>query len=122
MHALMAATAGGNMPTIRPTGETLGATIEGLDLSKPLSDENRALIFRALGDYAVLCFPHQTLDAAALRDFSRRFGTLQVNVSGLFQEPGIPEVMILSNMVENGKPVGLADAGQEWHTDMSYNA
>ncbi len=29
--------------------------------------------------------------------------------------------MILSNIVENGKPIGLADAGQGWHTDMSYS-
>src|SRR6478609_1526952 len=29
--------------------------------------------------------------------------------------------MILSNIVENGRPIGLADAGQDWHTDMSYN-
>ena len=28
--------------------------------------------------------------------------------------------MILSNIIENGKPIGLADAGQDWHTDMSY--
>jgi len=29
--------------------------------------------------------------------------------------------MILSNIVENGRPIGLADAGQSWHTDMSYS-
>jgi len=110
------------MPTIKPSGETLGATIQGFDLSQALTDEERALIFRSLGNYGVLCFPRQTLDAAALKAFSRCFGTLQVNVSGLFQEPGYPEVMILSNIVENEKPIGLADAGQEWHTDMSYNS
>src|SRR5262249_44223909 len=54
------------------------------------------------------------------RDFSARFGELEVHVSNVYQEPGIPEVMILSNVVENGKPIGLADAGQDWHTDMSY--
>jgi taurine dioxygenase len=30
--------------------------------------------------------------------------------------------MILSNIVENGQPIGLADAGQSWHTDMSYSS
>ena len=29
--------------------------------------------------------------------------------------------MILSNIVEDGKPIGLADAGQDWHTDMSFS-
>jgi taurine dioxygenase len=53
--------------------------------------------------------------------FSRQFGELEVHVSGAFQEPGHPEMMILSNIVENRRPVGLADAGQDWHTDMSFS-
>src|SRR5205814_7704782 len=54
--------------------------------------------------------------------FAARFGELEINVaSGAYQEPGHPEVMILSNIVENGRPIGLADAGQGWHTDMSYS-
>lgn len=110
------------MPTIKPSGETLGATVEGLDLSKPLSEKNRALIFRSLGMYGVLRFPKQSLNATSLKTFSRRFGTLEIHVANLFQEPGNPEVMILSNIVENGKPIGLADAGQGWHTDMSYSS
>jgi hypothetical protein len=27
---------------------------------------------------------------------------------------------VLSNVIENGKPIGNADAGRTWHTDMSY--
>ena len=44
-----------------------------------------------------------------------------MHVSGAFQEPGHPEMMILSNIVADGKPIGLADAGQDWHTDMSFS-
>jgi taurine dioxygenase len=29
--------------------------------------------------------------------------------------------MILSNISKDGKPIGLADAGQGWHTDLSYS-
>ena len=110
------------MPTIRASGKILGATVEGLDLSKPLSEKNRALVFRSLGTYGVLHFPKQSLNAISLKTFSRRFGTLEIHVANIFQEPGNPEVMILSNIVENGKPIGLADAGQGWHTDMSYSS
>jgi taurine dioxygenase len=39
----------------------------------------------------------------------------------MYQEPGHPEVMILSNKKVDGKPIGLGDAGQDWHTDMSYS-
>lgn len=76
---------------------------------------------QALGQHGVVCFPDQTLEAAALKAFAARFGSLEINVAGGFQEPGHPEVMILSNIVEDGRQIGLADAGQGWHTDMSYS-
>jgi len=106
---------------IVPGGQILGATVEGLDLSRPLADDALERVTRALGERGVLRFPRQNLDAKSLRDFSARFGELEINVANAFQEPGIPEVMILSNIVEDGRPIGLADAGQDWHTDMSYS-
>src|ERR1700722_8775613 len=110
------------MLDITPTGETLGATIEGVDLNRELDDPAFGAILRALGRYGVLHFPHQTLDPARQMAFSARFGSLEINVAGAFQEPGHPEIMILSNMTEpNGRPIGARDAGQDWHTDMSYS-
>ncbi|ANN75726.1 TauD/TfdA dioxygenase family protein [Bordetella flabilis] len=103
------------------SGAALGATIEGIDLALPLSQEDYRGIEQALGRYGVVCFPRQTLDAADLKRFAQTFGTLEVNVANLYHEPDMPEVMILSNIVENGKPIGLSDAGQDWHTDMSYS-
>src|SRR5437870_405365 len=109
------------MVKIIPTGETLGATIEGVDLARPLDKAQFAEILAAFGRYGVLRFPKQQLDAAQLKAFSARFGSLEINVAGAYQEPGHPEVMILSNIVENGRPIGARDAGQDWHTDMSYS-
>ena len=109
------------MIDIVPTGEPLGATVKGLDLNRPLADDEFRAVLAALGEYGVLRFPGQTLAARALRDFAARFGELEVNVANAFQEPGLPEIMILSNIRENGKPIGFADAGQSWHTDMSYS-
>ena len=109
------------MYKVEPSGETLGCSIRGMDLSKPFGKPELGFVLQALADYGVVCFPKQSLDPAAQVAFSREFGELEVHVSGVFQEPGHPEVMILSNIVENGKPVGLADAGQDWHTDMSFS-
>ncbi len=103
------------------SGQSLGATIEGLDLAKPLSKEEVEAVLRVLGRHGVVRFPRQKLTGRQLADFSARFGKLEINVANAYQEPGIPEVMILSNIVENGGPIGLADAGQDWHTDMSYS-
>jgi taurine dioxygenase len=107
---------------VTDSGQILGATVEGLDLSQALPDAAFDLLVRSLGQYGVLRFPRQQLSAVDLKRFSERFGRLEINVANAYQEPGFPEVMILSNIVENGKPIGLADAGQDWHTDMSYSS
>jgi taurine dioxygenase len=104
-----------------PSGYSLGARVDNIDLSRPLSHDQYKTIERLLGQYGVLCFSKQTLTSEQLKNFSSTFGTLEVNVANIYQEPGFPEVMILSNKKVDGKPLGLADAGQDWHTDMSYS-
>jgi taurine dioxygenase len=107
---------------IMPSGQTLGARIEGIDLGEPLSDSDFRTLLRALGQYGVLCFPRQTFDTPAFAGFARRFGDLEVNVANQFHEPDFPEIMVLSNQMRpDGKPMGVNDAGQGWHTDMSYS-
>ena len=107
--------------TILPSQSSLGATIAGMDLAQPISQGDFKQILRALGEYGVLCFPQQRLDTTQFVHFGRLFGELEINVANHFHEPSFPQVMVLSNVTQNGKPVGLADAGQGWHTDMSYS-
>src|SRR5262245_35882031 len=109
------------MTTIEPTGDILGATVRGIDLSTPLGEGDFAALLQGLGEHGVLHFPAQRLQAVELRDFSRRFGRIQATLTGRHHEPGMAEVGILSNVIENGEPIGITDAGQDWHTDMSYN-
>ena len=104
---------------IEPVDAILGATVTGVDLEQPLSDADLASLLRALGEYGVLCFPRQLIEAQALRDFSARFGALQMISSK--SDVNVPEVSILSNVLESGRLIGTPDAGQDWHTDMTYN-
>jgi taurine dioxygenase len=107
---------------ITPNNAGLGARVTGVDLTQPLSAEGFRTLLRALGEHGVLCFPGQDLQAPHLSGFAGRFGQLEVNVANLFHAPGHPEIMILSNRRDAaGKPIGLSDAGQGWHTDMSYS-
>ena len=108
------------MLTFEPLNPVLGAEVRGADLAQPLNPADFAAVLRALGEHGVLCFRGQSINAQNLRDFSARFGGLQIGVSGM-HEPGFPEISVLSNVKENGKLIGLPDAGQDWHTDMSYN-
>jgi taurine dioxygenase len=107
---------------IIPSGQTLGARIEGVSLGAPLPDPDFRAVLRALGRYGVLCFPGQTFGVAEFAAFARQFGELEINVANLYHEPDFPEIMILSNMKDSeGKQRGVNDAGQGWHTDMSYS-
>ena len=102
------------------TGAPLGAEVVGLDLSLPLGTADIARLHRAHLDYHVLVFRDQHITPAQQVDFSRHFGALQIHVLRNFQLPGQPEVLVISNIQQDGKPVGLGDAGHFWHSDLSY--
>jgi taurine dioxygenase len=105
---------------IRPFDAPCGAEVIGLDLSRPLSDADFARIHRAHLDHHVLVLRELAITPEQQVAFSRRFGPLQVHVLNQFQLAGHPEVLVISNIKEGGKPIGLGDAGAYWHSDLSY--
>ena len=98
----------------------LGAEVIGLDLGAPLADDDFARIHRAHLDHHVLVFRNQRITPQQQIAFSRRFGPLQIHVLHQFLLENHPEILIVSNIVENGQPIGLGDAGHYWHSDLSY--
>lgn len=107
-----------------PTGAALGADVEGIDLSRPLVASTFAAISQAWADHLVLRFRRQRLGDADLVRFSGRFGDLDhcpPNELGRLHIPETPEITVISNVVEDGRPIGsLGNAEARWHTDMSY--
>jgi taurine dioxygenase len=106
-----------------PSGRALGAEIQGVDL-RNIVDGEFALINAAWLDHSVLLFRRQELSDADLVAFSRRFGDLDwapVQETGRRFVEGYPEIYVVSNVMENGVPIGSLGAGEAtWHTDMSY--
>jgi len=101
----------------------LGGEIIGLDLSEPLSDATFAAVHEAFLASQVLVFRGQEkLTPAQHIDFSRRFGDLQIHVLKEFHHPEHPEILVVSNAIEDGLKIGLGDAGRYWHSDLSYVA
>ncbi|KAI3590640.1 Alpha-ketoglutarate-dependent taurine dioxygenase [Cupriavidus sp. U2] len=105
---------------IRPLNAALGAEVIGLDLDRPLSAEDFRRIHRAHLDHHVVVFRDQRITPAQQIAFSRRFGPLQIHVLHQFQLADHPEILIVSNVLKDGKPIGLGDAGHFWHSDLSY--
>ena len=108
------------MICVRKSSSCMGADIDGLDLSQPLSDATFNEVRDALHRYHVLAIRGQKLQPASLIEFSRRFGPPEPHVLDQFHHPEVSDILMLSNVVRDGKPVGLADGGTYWHSDYSY--
>jgi taurine dioxygenase len=105
---------------IGPVAEVLGARIEDVDLRRPPDAATFASIEAALHDHGFVVFPRQRLAPRELVAFARLWGPPEPHVIDTFHHPDDPNILILSNVVRDGKPVGLADAGSYFHTDYSY--
>ncbi|KDD04821.1 putative taurine dioxygenase [Bordetella bronchiseptica MBORD681] len=106
--------------TVRPLNDALGAEIVGIDLARALSAADFARVRRAHLDHHLVVFRDQRITPRQHIDFSRRFGRLMIHVLHQFHLAHNPEILVVSNIVENGAPVGLGDAGKYWHSDISY--
>jgi taurine dioxygenase len=110
---------------VRPTGAALGADIEGVDLAGALAPETVAAVKQGWDDHLVLRFRGQSLSDDDLMRFSRQFGELDwAPIAASNDAPeGREYIMVVSNVVENGQPIGQLGAYEAiWHTDMSYVA
>ena len=109
------------MLRIEPTDGVLGATVHGIDATQPIREPDFTRILLGLGRYGVLRFPDQRLDMGDLRRFSERFGEIQgPSAAPEVAKETYAHVGTLSNLKQDGQYIGLPDAGQDWHTDMSY--
>lgn len=103
--------------------QPLGAEVRGVDL-RNLTNESFAALQQALLDRLVVVVRGQPLSDADLLAFGKRFGELEPPGMSIIGKPYIdeyPDILVISNVVENGVPQGNLGAGEAiWHTDMSY--
>ncbi|RFP78776.1 TauD/TfdA family dioxygenase [Hydrogenophaga borbori] len=105
---------------VQPLSARFGAEVRDLDLSRDVDDEAFGAIHRLFVESKLLCFKNQNLSAAAQLAFSSRFGPLEVHVLSQYNHPEHPEIFRLSNRVVDGKPMGIADGGSYWHSDLAF--
>ena len=112
------------MISIRNLDGTLGAEVAGVDVSKPVPQTDIDAIENTWRERLVVVFHDQSLSDPQLIAFSRNFGELDPPGPNPFGQPFLkdhPELNVISNVVENGKPIGnLGDGEAVWHADMTY--
>ena len=118
---------------IRPLHPVIGGEVSGVDLTKPLSREDVAVIEAGMDRYAVLVFHDQPFNDEQQMDFAKNFGTPEVPKGASVTKPedyrlktGLADV---SNLDKNGAPRARDDRQRLfglgnclWHSDSSFRA
>jgi taurine dioxygenase len=99
---------------VRKSTPTIGAEILGIDLSRPLGNQQFQEVHDALMDHLVIFFRGQKLSVEQHMDFGRRFGKLHMHPASPDVVPNHPEVLIIKTD-ENSKYI----PGEDWHSDVS---
>jgi taurine dioxygenase len=107
-----------------PTGAALGATIEGFDPGHFTEDE-MAAVRAALLDHLVIRIRATSITDAEFEKFAQKFGVLKPSPNFTRSRPvylaDAPNVTIISNVTEDGKPIGEHGDGElHWHTDLAF--
>jgi len=101
--------------------ENFGAEVRGIDMSGDLDSETVAKLHRIWAENGVILFRDQALEEADVVAFSRLFGELEIHVREEYLSKDHPELLIISNVKENGEPIGiLSDHEVGWHHDQIY--
>jgi taurine dioxygenase len=110
--------------SIRNLDAPLGAEIGGVNLAEPLTRADASAIEAAWKKQLVIVARGECLSDPQLLMFTRQFGELDPPGPNPYGEPfnkQFPEINVISNVVENGKPIGNLGAGEAvWHADMTY--
>lgn len=108
---------------IEPLHPKYGCEITGISVEQAASDAFFPAIYEAFLSYQIIVFRDVEVPPAAQVALARKFGDVQVHVMNQYHGyDEHPEIYVLSNVDENGKPNGRhPDKGTlYWHTDGSW--
>ena len=104
---------------ISQLSDAIGAEISGVDLGNvdPGTFERIRNVFH---EHQILLFRNQDITIKDHITFSRNFGPLEVHISKDSLHKDHEEILLVSNVKEKGKYIGVENAGDSWHSDLSY--
>lgn len=115
----------GSGPRVTALAPALGAEVTGLDLGAGVTPEAVTTVLESLHRHGVIVVRDQHLTPQEQLDFMARLGPIKKSSysrANAFCVPGYPDMMVISNVVENGRNIGLMDAGAMWHADGTHMA
>jgi taurine dioxygenase len=106
--------------TALPLSDFLGAEIRGLDLARPVDTPTREELLDLFWRHKVIVIRDQEVDPDGFIRFAELFGAIEPFFISAYNLPSHPQIYVLSNVRENGKPIGRDGAGTHWHSDSTF--
>jgi len=103
-----------------PITDAIGTEVRGVDVTEDLSARDFDRIYQAWIDTTILLFRGQRMTQAQHVAFTRRFGELVSYTRAEFNEDAHPDILVLSNITQDGRLIGSPVSGRVWHTDGHY--
>jgi taurine dioxygenase len=101
----------------RPLQGTFGAEVVGVAPTLEMDDETFRQVEAAWYRHSILLFRELKMSPKQHVAFTQRFGPLHIMQPLEMNLPDHPEVFVVSNAVQMGKPIGLKRAGEGFHSD-----
>lgn len=99
--------------TITPLGPYIGAQVSGLDVSRPLSDNQFEQLYHAVLRHQVVFLREQAITPQQQRALALRFGDLHIHPVYPHAE-GVEEIIVLDTHNDNPPD------NDNWHTDVTF--
>jgi alpha-ketoglutarate-dependent taurine dioxygenase len=103
-----------------PLTDSIGTEVRGVDVTGDITPATFDRIYEAWIDSTILLFRDQCLSPQHQSTFTRRFGEVAGYTRSQFSHEQNPEILVLSNIVQDGKGIGSPESGRVWHTDGHY--
>lgn len=100
----------------------IGAEIIGLDVRSLTSESPELAIIREViyRNKVIALRGQHDLTTEEYVAFTRKLGRPQIYFQPQYHHPDFPEIFVSSNVLENGKKIGVSGTGKYWHTDCAF--
>ena len=109
------------MSKVKQLAYALGAQIEGVSVSEPLSDVQTAIIKKIWHEHHIVLLREQNAEPREIIQFAGNFGDLDNHASTpYYRLENFPQLMEITTRPINGRPSETRNVGRNWHSDYSY--
>ncbi len=108
------------MLAVKPLPGPFGVEILGVDLSQPMDDHTQREFLDVFHKHQVIVVRNQKLEFEQFDRLTKCFGRQDAHFLDHLRLRGHPAILMLSNIFEDGKPIGVFEGAAFWHTDVAY--